>query len=129
MAYRDDEAIEIASIMDNVISDVVAAENRPTNVADTNVGNNVNKANFNCLVPDCDYVTPSCDLETVASDLLALHINVIHKEQPRGDKNKHINKILVPEALDLDPAEDCDEEFGFWLNRFLVQRVRDRSTS
>ena len=120
MAQRDDEGIEIASIMDNVISDAVAAENRPTNMADTNVGNNDNKTKFDCLVPECDYVTPSCDLENVASDLLALHINVMHKEQPRGDKNKYINKILVPEALDLDPSEDNDKEFGFWLTRFLV---------
>ena len=120
MAQRDDEAIEIASIMDNVISDAVAAENRPTNMADTNVGNNGNKTKFDCLVPDCDYVTLGCDLENVASDLLALHINVMHKEQPRGEKNKHINKILVPEALDLDPSEDNDEEFGFWLTRFMV---------
>ena len=113
MARRDDEAIEIASIMDDVISDAVAAENRPINMADTNVGGNNNKTKFDCLVPECDYVTPSCDLEKVASDLLTLHINVVHKEQQRGDKNKHVNKILVPEALDLDPSEDNDEEFGF----------------
>ena len=49
MAQRDDEAIEVASIMDNMISDAVATENRPINVADINVGNNVNKTNFNCL--------------------------------------------------------------------------------
>ena len=120
MAHRDDEATGVASILDNIISDTVATENRPINVTDTNVGSSGNGTKFDCLVPDCDYVTPTCDLENVASNLLAMHINVIHKEQPKGQKNKHTNKILVPEPLDLDPSEDTDEEFGFWMTRFSV---------
>ena len=46
MAQRDGEAIEVASIMDNIISDAVAPENRPLNVADTNVGNSGNRTKF-----------------------------------------------------------------------------------
>ena len=64
--------------MDVVISDVVAAENQLINMADTNVSGNNYKTKFNCVVPECDYVTPGCDQETVAYDLLTLHINVEH---------------------------------------------------
>ena len=61
MACRDDEAVEMASIMDNWLCDAVAAQNRPTNMAGFNVGNKDNETKFNCSIPECNYVTPSCD--------------------------------------------------------------------
>ena len=122
MSDCDAEASEIASVIEDVIANMVAAKDQSINInemADKNVGGDNNKITFDCLVPNCEFVTPGCDLETVASDLLTLHINVAHKEQQRSDKNKHANKIFVPEALDMDPSDDCDEEFGFWLTRFM----------
>ena len=118
MERRDDGAFGIALILDVVISGVVAAENQLINMADTNASGNNYKTKFDCLVPECDYVTPGCDRANVASDLLTLHINVEHKEQLRSDKIKHVNKMFVPEVLDLNPLDDCIEEFNFWWTRF-----------
>ena len=123
MAQRDEEASEIASIMDDVISNTVAAGNQLINtdeMAGINVGGNNNKTIFNCIVPECDFVTPGCDLETVANDLLSLHIKVAHKEQLKSDKIKHVNKMFVPEVLDLNPSDNCNEEFDFWWTRFAL---------
>ena len=87
-------------------------------MADTNVGSYDDKTKFNCLVPDCDYVTPGCDQEIEARDLLTLHINVGHEEQIKSNKINRVNKLIVPEVLDLDPSDHCNEEFNFWWIRF-----------
>ena len=121
MSDRDAEASEIASVIEDVIANMVAATDQSINtneMANRNVGGNNNKMTFDCLVPDCEFATPGCDLENVASDLLAQHINFAHKEPLRSERTKHTNKIFIPETLDMDPSEDCDEEFSFWCTRF-----------
>ena len=118
MTSRDDGASEIALIMENVISDVVAANNCSNNVPIIDASNNANRAIFDCSVPNCGYVTQGCGSETIARDLLSLHMDNLHKGQSRSDKNEHINKINVPEKLDLDPTENCDAEFKFWWTQF-----------
>ena len=92
MASEEDEVSEIASINQNVMANVVVADNQPTNVPNINASRDASRVNFNCVIPDCDFVTQDCGSETTARDLLAMHIDGEHKGQSRGDRNKHVNK-------------------------------------
>ena len=102
---------------------MVAATDQSINInemADKNVGGSNKKITFDCLVPDCEFATPGCNLENEAYDLVVQHINLAHNGSSRSEKTMHVNKIFVPEVLNMDPSEDCFEEFNFWLTRFMV---------
>ena len=113
MASEENEVSEIASINQNVLANVAVADNQPAIVPNINASSDANRVNFNCVIPDCEFVTQDCTSEAIARDLLNMHIDGVHKGQSRGDRDKHVNKILVPEKLELDPAEDDTEELGF----------------
>ena len=113
MASGDDEVSEIASINQNVMANAAVADNQPAIAPDINIISDANRVNFNCVIPDCEFVTQDCNSEAIARDLLNMHLDWAHKGHPRGDRDKHVNKILVPEKLELHPAEDNTEEFGF----------------
>ena len=109
----------------DVISDTIATGIQPEHieaVEGLNIGVNENpndnRVVFGCVTENCGFVTTDCNTEEVAYKLLALHVDVSHKEQQKNEKLRNANKIWIPEPLDLDPSEDNGEEFLFWLARF-----------
>ena len=84
MTDHDAEAIEIASVIEAIITNTIATGNQPLDIntmADSNEGgNNNNKITFGCIDPNCGFVTTDCDMEDEAGDLLALHVDIAHKK-------------------------------------------------
>ena len=87
-------------------------------VVEHNYGIQDNSVQLNCVDPTCEFATQECPNYNMASSLLNLHVEYMHQKQLKGEKEKHSNKILVPEKLELDLAEDNFEEYQFWLQRF-----------
>ena len=93
MPDQDLEAIEIAEVIENVISDTVATGTQPENIeamADLNIGFNGNSNNnrivFGCIAKSCGFVTAICYSELMAYNLLALHVGVSHQRQQKNEK-------------------------------------------
>ena len=116
MAVPDPEAI------DTVVADIQCEDlEMATNLnIGTNGNLNDNKIVFGCIAKGCDFSTAKYDSELMAYKLLTLHVGVLHKRQQYNEKLNVENKIWAPELLSLDPSEDCEEEFSFWLNHFYI---------
>ena len=93
MASGDDEVSEIASINQNVLANAAVANNQPTVEPDINITSDANGVIFNCVIPECEFVTQGCSSEAIARDLLNMHLDWAHKGQSRGDRDKHVNKF------------------------------------
>ena len=113
---------DIAAINPVVDIDDTGVINQPQDTPDLNtlrldqaMGIQTNTT-LKCVDPTCDYSTQPCSNYDMAYGLLDMHMNCLHQKQPREEK--HSNKILPPEKLELDPAEDTYEEYQFWQLKF-----------
>ena len=108
MATRGDETSDLSSINPIVPTEDAGRENQPADIPDLNrirIDHNynvgANMVRLNCVVPECEYVTQECSEYDQAYGLLNMHLDWQHKKQPSEDKERHTNKILVPEKLEL----------------------------
>ena len=73
-----------------------------------------------CVDQSCEFRTEMCSSIEGALGILKLHMEYMHPEPTRADKGIHSIRIVVPELLDLDPSENCFEEYQFWAQRFTT---------
>jgi len=82
----------------------------------------LNGISFPCLGEKCQFYTPVCTYEKVALKVLKNHFKNDH-ETGSGEtetKGSDKNRMWVPEILALDPNNDNEDAYQFWLDRFYI---------
>ena len=82
----------------------------------------LNGMSFPCPGEKCQFYTPVCAHEKVALQLLKIDFKNDH-ETGSGEpetKGSIKNRMWLPEILALDPNNDNEDAYRFWLDRFHI---------